>query len=283
MKLTYFLFFFLTVTSKLVLADNPTPITGQLVDTLQRPVLYANIGIMNKPIGTVADGQGRFTLYVTDKVKATDTVLISLIGYRTLAFTVAQLGARLSGNPQIVMTELARELSEVRVEARNSRVKTLGKTGYKTKMVTNFALSELPRQNLGAEIGRRFNTSSGMNRLDKYQFYVITNYDSIRFRINVYQAKTMESLLSQNIYVNVRGKSRHWVEVDLLPYQLTVSDDVVVSVQWIDSAGQGTALQMPLQMPAATTHYYRYGSQDRWKKFRGMTTSMNLTFTHSRH
>ncbi len=149
-------------------------------------------------------------------------------------------------------------------------------------MVTNFALSELPRQNLGAEIGCRFNTSSGLNRLDKYQFYIITNYDSVSFRVNVYRAKTMTSLLSQNIYVTVAGKSRQWVEVDLLPYQIVVSEDVVVAVQWIDSRGVGSAVQMPLQLPAVATHQYRYGSQDRWKKFRGMTTSMNLTFMRSR-
>jgi hypothetical protein len=282
MKIISFFLFFLTFTVRSVLADSPTTIIGQLVDTSQQPVLYASIGIVNTPVGTVADDQGRFTLYITDKVNDTDTVVISLIGYHTVALTVAQLAARTSGNPQIVMMGMVRELNEVRVDARNSRVKTLGKTGYKTSMVTNFALSELPRQNLGSEIGRKFNVSSGTNWLESFQFYMITNYDSVMFRLNVYQAKTMQNLLTKNVYIRVAGKSRQWVSVDLRPYQLMVSDDVVVSVQWIDSIGKGTALQMPLQLPATATHYYRYGSQDRWKRFRGMTTSMNLTFIHSR-
>ncbi|WP_020607082.1 carboxypeptidase-like regulatory domain-containing protein [Spirosoma spitsbergense] len=282
MKIISFFLFFLTFTVQSVLADSPTMITGRLVDTSQQPVLYASIGIVNTPVGTIADDQGRFTLYITDKVEDTDTVVISLIGYHTVALTVAQLAARTSGNPQIVMMGMVRELNEVRVDARNSRVKTLGKTGYKTSMVTNFALSELPRQNLGSEIGRKFNVSSGTNWLESFHFYMITNYDSVMFRLNVYQAKTMQNLLTKNVYIRVAGKSRQWVSVDLRPYQLMVSDDVVVSVQWIDSIGKGTALQMPLQLPATATHYYRYGSQDRWKRFRGMTTSMNLTFIHSR-
>ena len=265
-----------------VAANSTTSVSGQIVDRDKRPVAYVSIGVVNTPVGTVADGQGRFTLYITDKVKRTDTVRISLIGYRPLALTVAALTEQMAKDETLMLEEDVRQLSEVRIDASSSKVKTLGKTGYQTGMVTNFALSELPRQNLGSEIGRRFNVSKGVNRLEKYQFYVITNYDSVRFRINVYRAKDMRNLLSQNIYVTMAGKVRKWVEVDLMPYQIITSDDVIVSVQWIDSTGKGSAVQMPIQMPAAATHYYRYGSQDRWKKFRGMTTSMNLTFTRSR-
>lgn len=265
-----------------VATASPLPITGQLVDNHQQPVAYANIGVMNTPFGTVADGQGRFTLYITDKVTQVDTVSISLIGYRTLHVTVAELSARLTVNPLLMIEEEPQQLKEVRITAVNSRVVTQGKTGFQTSMCTNFALSELPRQNLGAEIGRRFNVSKGVNRLETYRFYIISNYDSTRFRINVYRAKDMHNLLPKNIYVTVAGKSRQWVEVDLMPYQLVTSDDVIVAVQWVDSYGNGTALQMPIQMPAIATHYYRYGSQDRWKRFRGMTTSMNLTFTRSK-
>jgi len=284
MKSRFAIFFLVIIYFGLlpVIAATPTQVSGQFIDASAQPLAYASIGVINTPAGTVADAQGRFVFYITDKVKPTDTVQVSLIGYHSRRFTVAEFMASIATNPRIVLDEDVRQLTEVRIDAKASRVKTIGKTGFKTNMVTNFALSELPRQNLGAEIGRRFNTSNGLNRIDKYQFYIITNYDSVSFRINVYQAKTMRNLLSQNIYVTIAGKSRQWVEVDLLPYQLVVSEDVVVAVQWIDSRGTGSAVQMPLQMPAATTHYYRYGSQDRWKKFRGMTTSMNLTFTRSR-
>lgn len=260
----------------------PAQVIGQIINSSAQPLAYASIGVINSPAGTVADVQGRFVFYITDKVKPTDTVQVSLIGYHSLRFTVAEFMISIAANPQLVLNEDVRQLTEVRIDAKASRVKTIGKTGVKTNMVTNFALSELPRQNLGAEIGRRFNTSKDMNRLDKFRFHIITNYESVSFRINVYDAKTMKNQLTQNIYVTVAGKSRQWVEVDLLPYQLAVSDDVVVAVEWIDSRGAGTVVQMPLQMPAATTHWYRYGSQDRWKKFRGMTTSMNLTFIRRR-
>ena len=281
-RISCLLFLLLLIFNQSAFANGLEIVTGQLIDAKNQPVSYASVGVVGTPVGTVADGQGRFTLYITDKVADTDTVRVTLIGYQSLAFTVAELTAKLSVSPQLVMTEATRQLGEVRIDARNSRVKTLGKTGYKTAMVTNFALSELPRQNLGSEIGRRFNVSKGENRLEAFQFYAITNYDSVAFRLNVYRAKTMQNLLSQNIYVKTAGHARQWVSVDLLSYQLLVSDDVVISVQWIDSIGSGTVVQMPLQMPATATHYYRYGSQDKWKKFRGMTTSMNLTVTRSK-
>ncbi len=265
-----------------VAASGPQPLAGQLTDGQQQPLAYASIGVIDSPVGTVADAQGRFTLYLTEKVNQTDIVLISLIGYRPLRFSVADFGAALNAGAPLVMEEEVVQLGEVVVRAKDSRVKTLGKTGYETAMTTNFALSELPRQNLGAEIGRKFNVSKGDNYLETYKFYLISNFDSTRFRINVYRAKNMKNLLPQNLYITVPGQARQWVEVDLTPYRIITSDDVIISVQWVDSFGEGTALQMPIQMPATSTHYYRYGSQDRWRKFRGMTTAMNLTFTRSR-
>ncbi len=274
---------FMLLTRISLAAADPQRLIGQLTDGQQQPLAYASIGIIDSSVGTVADAQGRFTLYITDKISPTDTVVISLIGYRSRRFSVGDLGAALNADSQLVMVEEVRQLSEVIVKAEKSRVKTLGKSGYQTRMTTNFALSDLPRQNLGAEIGRRFNVSKGVNYLETYKFYLISNFDSTSFRINVYRARGMKNLLSQNIYITVPGKARQWVEVDLAPYQIVTTDDVIISVQWVDSFGQGTVLQMPIQMPAAATHYYRYGSQDRWRKFRGMTTAMNLTFTRSKN
>lgn len=135
---------------------------------------------------------------------------------------------------------------------------------------------------MGAEIGRKFNLPKAACRLEKYRFYLQSNFESVKFRVNLYSLKGMENLLPQNIYYATMGKVNGWIEVDLTPYDIVINEDVVVSIQWIESKGKGSYLQMPIQMPALAVHYYKYGSQDKWKKFNGMTTAMNLTFTYGK-
>lgn len=257
-------------------------LTGRLADNRQQALAYVSIGIMNTPIGTVADDQGRFTLYLTNTILASDSVRFSMIGYQAISLTVADLRQRLTNNEPIVLNERVQLLTEVRVSSRDTKIKTIGSEKVSARMNTNFALGKQPRQNLGAEIGRVFNLPKGACRLEKYRFYIMTNFESVTFRVNVYDASDFRSLIGQNIYVPVIGKGKKWVEVDLTPYNITATENVVVSIQWVDNSPNGTFLGMPIQMPAFATHYYKYGSQDKWKKFTGMTTSMNLTVACSK-
>lgn len=274
-----------TLTTFFAVGQTPVadaPLSGRLTDTRQQALAYVSIGILNTPVGTVADEQGRFSLYLTNKVSVSDSVRFSLLGYRSRSFTVAELRRLLTSNTPLVMKEQAQLLNEVRVSNRDTKVKTIGSSDIKTSMNTNFALSQKPRQNLGAEIGRTFNLPKGACRLEKYSFYIMSNFESVTFRVNVYDARDFRSLINQNIYVPVKGKGKKWVEVDLTSYDIVATENVIVSIQWVDNSGNGTYLGMPIHMPAFATHYYKYGSQDKWKKFSGMTTTMNLTVTCSK-
>jgi hypothetical protein len=255
----------------------PDRVSGTLTDERGLPLSYVSVGIPGTTVGSVADEQGRFTLFFGKETNPADSVRFSLLGYRPLTVTVADLRIRLTDGP-VQLAEEARTLGGVVVLGRQLRRGTVGSDNADTRMNTNFAIGEKPRQNLGAEVGRKFNLPRGACRLETYRFYVQTNFDSVRFRVNVYSARSFQPLLTRNVYITVPGKRRAWVEVDLSKFDLVVSEDVVVSVQWVDQVGTGNHLSLPIQMPTTTIHYYKYGSQDRWRKFVGMTTAMNLSF-----
>lgn len=268
--------YIVSVVPVLAQAAKPVSFSGRIVDEQQRPLAYVSVGILNTAVGTVADETGSFILYISDKTTDTDTVRFSLIGYRSLNLTISILRSRLATGQPLVLREQPQQLREVLVTSRKTKNRTLGNNGKLSSMYTNFALGHMPRQNLGAEIGRKFDLPRGNCRLESYRFRLASNFDSVRVRVNVYTVKGFRNLLSQNIYVSINKKMNNWVEVDLTPYDIVVNENVVVSVQWVDRSAKGSFLGMPITIPAAATHYYKYGSQDRWKKFPGMSTAMML-------
>jgi hypothetical protein len=60
-------------------------VTGQVVDRETRePLPYASLSVKGKPVGTVANSEGKFTFHVPDTY-ARDTLLISFLGYESYA------------------------------------------------------------------------------------------------------------------------------------------------------------------------------------------------------
>jgi hypothetical protein len=149
-------------------------------------------------------------------------------------------------------------------------------------MRTNFAISGKPRQNLGAEIGRVFAIPKKGAFLDAFAFYVsANNFDSTRVRINVYKLQgnyPTDNLLQQPIYVDIKPQQTGWVTVDLRSHNLYTTNDVAVAVEWVSYGQKGNYLGIPITMPSiGATHLYKYGSQNRWKKYGQMSACMNLT------
>ena len=72
-----------------------TTLIGQVLDqTTQAPVAYASVGVLRRPVGTVADDQGRFTLKLP-AANDQDSLRIGLLGYAPRTMQMAaqrQLG-----------------------------------------------------------------------------------------------------------------------------------------------------------------------------------------------
>jgi CarboxypepD_reg-like domain len=253
-------------------AQNPdvSVLSGRVTDTQKRPLAYVSIGVVNTSTGTVSDEKGEYVLYL----QTTQTeVLFSMIGYKSVKISIEALR---QNKGLVVMQEQVQQLAEVTITNRELKTKVIGSNDIKTNSSTNFAISGKPRQNLGAEIGRKFNLPNRPTRLLKYRVYVNCGFEEATFRVNVYSHKDFSNLLNNNIYCTAK-KGKNWIEIDLTPYDILTNENVVVSLQWVAVTGSKGWLQLPITMPATAIHYYKYGSQDQWKKFVGMTTAMNLT------
>ena len=257
-------------------------ISGKVTDNKQ-PLQYVSIGIINNTIGTVSNKYGSFTLKLNeDQVSENDTLRFSMIGYKSKSFSVLEIKNNLSLNVQL--SEKIETIPEAVITSKKLKVKKHGTTHYILPLAVQLAMSEYPDQNLGSEIGRSFNINHQNTILKNFKFYIYANnYDTITFRINVYSVKNrrpFKNILSQNIFIEVSGRKTKWITVDLKPYNIHVDKDIIVSLEWVAKSKKGNTLIFPLARPSTATHYYKYGSQNKWKRFEAMSSLMKLTLKY---
>ncbi len=254
-----------------------TILRGRLLDAETRePVGYVSIGIPGSSTGTVAAPDGSFELVVP--ADARDSVAFSCIGYARCTAALSELTA--ANGDDILLQPVTVLLREVVISpASETKTEVLGMEKTNTTMAVNFAINDRMNQNLGSEIGRRFKIKKAA-QLKKFQFFVTSNFDTVQFRINIYslkKGKIGDNLLKDNIIVTLTGKKKGWVEVDLLPYDVRVDQSVVVSAEWVYASKRGNYLALPIGMPRpGNKHFYKFGSQNRWKIFNMMSAAMLL-------
>ena len=264
----------------LLQAQKDLVIMGTVLDQKEATTLaYVNIGIVGTSLGTISTANGTFELYLKANTNEENIVRFSYLGYESKDYTIASL--RLLNGQAIKLNKTGITLKTVEVRPDLLQAKVIGHKKTKTSRATNFSISKKPNQNLGAAIGRRFNIGKKTSQLTEFKFYVGgNNFDTIRFRVNIYNIKNgrpNELLNQQAIMSTLIKHQKGWATVDLSTYQLFVEEDVVVALEWIEHSQKGHVLQLPITMPAFATHFYKYGSQDKWKRFRGMSTAMVLT------
>ncbi len=261
-------------------AQNERLLSGKVVDEHTHELAYVNIGIVGTSIGTVSGLDGSFQLYLPATVGEGDSIRFSTVGHEGRTWQLGHYRSAMGDNADIQLPSAAYDLPMVEVRPSFAKQKTIGMDRPGTRMAVNFAISDKPNQNLGAEIGRKFNLPKGQVQLDSFRFYVSrNNFDTVRLRVNLYQlerGRPGRPLLKENIIVELKPRQRGWVGVDLRPFGLVAEGNVVMSVEWVYHAGRGTALSMPIAMPSGGVHFYKFGSQGHWKKFPGMSAAMEL-------
>ena len=272
--------FILNLFSNLVFSQEEMFIKGTILSDKNKPLDYVNIGIVGTSLGTVSDEEGQFQLYFNATVKDSDIVRFSSIGFENQNFSVNDL--KKENNLTITLATKTTQLEEVVVipEFKNSKLK--GNKNTDARMNVFYSISKKPNQNLGAEIGRKFKIKK-RSRLRKMRFYIAkNNFDTVLFRINVYHLKKRKpgkNILSQNIIHEVIGKKSGWIEVDLMPYQIMTSRSVIVGVEWIGHSKNGKYLTLPITVPSVgSVHFYKYGSQNKWKRFDLMSSCIELEY-----
>ena len=268
----------------LAFGQMPSSLAGIVVDEDERPLPYVNIGVSGTAVGTVSGTDGSFTLFIPETVSNDAVLRFSMLGHESRSYVLAEFTENTPSVNKVMLPKTALDLREVVVRPRFANKKRIGMMRSNAGQVTNFAISKKPNQNLGAEIGRKFRLPKGGVQLDTFHFYVAhNNFDTVRFRINIYEikkGKPARNIAPQNIIVELAGGQTGWVKVDLTPYQFISTEKVAVAVEWVYHSAKGRVLAIPIAIPSAGIHFYKYGSQGKWKRFVGMSAAMGLEVSY---
>ena len=256
------------------LSSAQNTLTGLVIDSeTGLPMQYVNVGIPSTTRGTVTDGHGQYALDVDGSEQP--IIRYSYLGYQSVDLDLRRDGFQDTVRLQATIMELP--LLVVRPLGKRQ---VLGSLRQKYRSKVNLAMESKPDQNLGSAVGRRFNVSEKVS-LDTLSFYLSSNdFDSVTFRVQIMDlrhGKPDPQIQWKQILIGLGAHRQGWIQVDLKASGWTIDDDVMVCVEWVEALGKGQQLSFPLHYPTlGSTHYYRYGSQNRWKRFRAMATPMQL-------
>lgn len=262
------------------ISSNPntaTEITGIILDNkTNAPLPYVNIGILNKEFGTVTDNNGKFILNLKEEF-VNDTIRISSIGYKPVEFLVKNMTQKRQPI-SIKLEEQISELGEVVITAKAYKKKTLGNKSQSKFISTGFSYDQL-----GAEMGVKINVRKNPTFVDAFNFNISYNRLSAKsiFRVNFYSIeknKPKENILTENILVSIEPKQDGKITVDLKPYDIVLTNDVIVALEWIETDGENNkeeAIFFSLGMFNSGT-LYKKSSQAKFKKHSSMGVGFNV-------
>ncbi len=237
------------------------------------PLPYTNIGIRHKNIGTASDERGRFSLSMPRQFLP-DTVTISAIGYQELAIPVADLAG--SSPRQLYLKEKSTPLQEVVVSSRKLQRRKLGVTG---RLPGVWGVPDKKDNRDIYEFANLISIKGKPAELLSAHFYLSsTQLDSALIRINFYrsvQGFPGERLVEKSIIQRLSTKDG-WVSVDLNPYDLYLTDDFFMGVEYLPAAG-ADRLSIAFGGKIAGSVFSRKSSLGEWEKISGVSLSGYVT------
>jgi hypothetical protein len=234
---------------------------------------YVNIGVVGKNMGTVSNFDGDFKLEL-DKKYDSDTLKISMIGYKPLIYKVSDFKKSIKENPNILMEEEVTDLEEFVVSSKGLKEKVLGNKTTSKTMSLGFTTN-----NLGNEIGVKIKIKKSPTYLKNFNVSIVKNeFDNLKFRLNFYDVKDgkpNQSILKENIIVTTQQKEG-LLTVDLDKYNIVVYDDFFVTLEWIEDLGNTEGLSFSAGLVGNAT-VIRSTSQDNWEKIGAISVGLNVT------
>jgi hypothetical protein len=256
-------------------------IEGKILDETNTPIPYTNIGFANTSIGTVSDAAGNFSLFISENIDKEAVLRISVIGFETKEIVWKNI------NPKtflkIEMKKRQYELAEIVIKPHQVKTISKGNKSEKSVLKNNLAISNRPNMNLGAAIGKKFMLGNKDCYMKEFNFYIAgNNYDTITFLVNFYEIdklKPSEIINKKQIVKQIINHKKGWIKIDLSDENLILSKSIIASIEWIGASKRGNALFLNMNFPAlGATHYYRFGSQNKWKVYPNMSSSMYLVY-----
>jgi hypothetical protein len=110
-------------------------IKGKCIDQMGKPILYANVGIVDSNMGAVTNEEGEFVIegeFVSDK----STIVVSCMGYETKSIVADR-----KSEVEIVLKSSLIELEEIKIGASNYKYtneKKIGNNKLTNKVKVSF-------------------------------------------------------------------------------------------------------------------------------------------------
>ena len=197
-----------------------------------RPLAFVNVGIAGKNVGTVSDINGAFNLNIPSANRL-DTLTFSMVGYEPKKLALSTIN---TDNLIIALKAAVYDISEVIVSNKKFKKKTVGNKA--SGKVVRFSLGG---DDLGAELGSLIKIRKRKTFIKTFKWFVVDNpFERVRFRLNIYDYKGDKpdsNILRQNIIVEF-DKASGMMEVDLSKYNIMVTHDFIVSLEWFEHPGE---------------------------------------------
>ncbi len=207
-------------------------ISGKVLDSeTGEPVPFVNIGSPKLGVGTVSNSQGE---YILKSIKESEQVIFSSIGYEVLELSFQEL----LKNPDVKLKAKTEVLEEVIISADYyGKDVILGNKLESKGNSIGFA-----GKTLGTEIGAHIKVRKE-TLIESAHFTInFTGADSLLFRVNLYdfnKGQVGKKLLNDNVIIKAPQRKGTF-DVDLSDYALVVSEDVLLSLEWVhDEHGKG--------------------------------------------
>ena len=284
--LLIFLLVFTVALQSLAQSSISTNLTfkGAVIDKASKKTLsYVSIGVIDKPIGTVSDTSGHFTLNI-GKENLKDTMRVSIVGYFETKISIKDFLSQ--SDNTIKLSAKTEQLAEVQINDLPQQVntETIGRMAVSTLVQISIHNKKTVNETIGSEMGMIYKTNKKEAVLKDFNFYIsANNFDFIKFRVNVYSVLNglPDTLMyNKQIFATLNNFKTGWNRINLEQYHIKVNKEFIITVQWIDSRmdkRENPVTVIPVAVTLFSKNLYaRVASQDKWKRM-GMELSSFVT------
>lgn len=251
-------------------------INGEIKDIQNKTLLqYVNIGIANKGVGTVSNSNGIFSLKLNEKIKESDTITFSHIGYKTKKIAITELK---KSNNSVELEPEINTLNEITVKFVKPKPKKFGRNSKGLGLMhCNFYSSYEKNvdDRLSKEIGMKFKLKKDC-KINDLNFNVSSNeFKSLKFRLNFYKIENgfpTKIIIEKDIIFEIKDGFLGWYNLDLKPFEIYLDkemEDIAVTIQWVESVKMNEKskyFSLTTAMSTTETSFFREKSMDIWKK-----------------
>ncbi|MEW7291112.1 carboxypeptidase-like regulatory domain-containing protein [Aquimarina sp. 2304DJ70-9] len=228
-----------------------------------KPVPYANIGFIDKGVGTVSHKNGRFYLrYDEEDIDHNDIIQFSGVGYKEVSYTYDQLFEMLNTSNKIFLEPSTINTAVTYESFKESKLDSIGYITYDSDVLAHWR----DKNALGSQIGAFITSRKKHTKLLNLRFNVVENTaDSLLVRVHIYKnnnGKPGVDLVTNNLYHTISRKTGEET-IDLSEYDIIVEDDFIASIELLKVYGKN--LRFAITGNSIGHSFTKRVSHDKWK------------------